>query len=159
VSFALAPAPPAAPPPPAPARLWRYVDRAGRVSLPCTAAELACKLASGAVDGDAMVHSMADNSNNESDEAPISMSLRAMLARAPSPPKAPAPPALRRPAAALPARAAPPACASAAALASAAPAGGGGASADPSADPSDPCVWRHSRGRHGRRCSKRFHYT
>ena len=93
VTFAEAPAPPAAPLPPVSARLWTYRDARGLQAGPSTAAALERALADATVTPDTMMHAF----DPAGDEEGASMPLRVVLClEAPQPHRPPPAPALRR---------------------------------------------------------------
>jgi hypothetical protein len=93
VTFAEAPAPPAAPVPPVSARLWTYCDAHGLQAGPSTAAALARALAAGDVAPDSMMHAF----DPAGDEEGASMPLRVVMClEEPQPHRPPPAPALRR---------------------------------------------------------------
>lgn len=92
VTFAEAPAPPAALPPPPAARLWSYEDARGRCFGPATAAALAEALRAGDVAPDTLVHAVTADGEDEG----ASMSLQVVIGLTHSPPRAPTAPVLRR---------------------------------------------------------------
>ena len=93
VTFAEAPAPPAAPVPPVSARLWTYCNARGLQAGPSTAAALERALA----DGDVAVDTMKHAFDPAGDEEGASMPLRVVLClEAPQPHRPPPAPALRR---------------------------------------------------------------